>query len=109
LTVAPIFDPAADANVEHEIFYKMCQPQCLVQTKRSDVCANKKHIITVDPKLIFWLYALFRFMFVVFLGGAMVLFEGAFLAVATELKGDLRFQRAFGNIGIMMFLPFLEF
>ena len=105
LTVAPMFDPADDVNVEKQIVYKMCQPQCLVQTKRSDVCANKEHVIIFDPQLTFWLYALLRFMFVVFLGGGMVLFEGAFLAVVTELKGDLGLQRAFGNIGIMIFSP----
>ena len=104
LTVISIGTAAAD-NVEQQIVYKNCQPQCVVQTKRSEVCANKEHVILFDPQLTFWLYALLRFMFVVFLGGAMVLFEGAFLAVVTELKGDLGLQRVFGNIGIMIFSP----
>jgi hypothetical protein len=42
---------------------------------------------------------------VIFLGGGMVLFEGAFLAVVTELKGDLGLQRVFGLIGLMVFSP----
>jgi hypothetical protein len=105
LTVASYDSVAFDVIVEQQIVYKVCQPQCLVQAKRSDVCSNKEHVIIFNPQLTFWLYSLLRLLFVIFLGGGMVLFEGAFLAVVTELKGDLGLQRVFGLIGLMVFSP----
>ena len=106
LTVAQSYDAvAADAVVEQQIVYRMCQPQCLVQADRSDVCANKEHVVIFNPQLTFWLYALLRILLVIFLGSGMVLFEGAVIAVVTELKGDLALQRIFALIGVTIFSP----
>ena len=48
---------------------------------------------------------LLRLLFGILLGGGMTLFEGACLAVVTEVKGDLGVQRIFGLIGLMIFAP----
>jgi hypothetical protein len=92
-------------TAENEISYKICRPQCLVQTLRSDICANKEHVVVFDPQLTFWLYMLLRLFFGILLGGGMTLFEGACLAVVTQVKGDLGVQRIFGLIGLMIFAP----
>ena len=39
------------------------------------------------------------------MAGSSTLFEGACLAVATEVKGDFGLQRIFGLIGVMIFAP----
>ena len=92
-------------TAENEINYKICRPQCLVRAPRSDICSNKEHVVVFDPQLTFWLYMLLRLFFGILLGGGMTLFEGACLAVVTEVKGDLGVQRIFGLIGLMIFAP----
>lgn len=90
---------------ETVITYRSCRPQCIVQTSRSKMCSNKAHEVEFDPQLTFWVYLLLRASFGLLLGGAMVLFEGASLAVVMQYKGDLGLQRAFGVIGLMIFSP----
>ena len=90
---------------ESEINYKMCRPQCIVRAPRSDICANKEHIVVFDPQLTFWLYTLLRLFFGILIGGAATLFEGASLAIVTKVKGDLGLQRIFGVCGVMIFSP----
>ena len=85
--------------------YRICRPQCLVQADRRMVCGDDKVVVIFDPQLSFWLYLLLRILFAILLGGAMVLFEGACLAVVIEYKGDLGLQRMFGILGTMIFSP----
>ena len=92
-------------QVESEINYKMCRPQCIVRAPRSDICANKEHMVVFDPQLTFWLYTLLRLFFGILIGGAATLFEGASLAIVTKVKGDLGLQRIFGVCGVMIFSP----
>ena len=87
------------------IVYKICHPQCLVRVPRSDICANKEHVVVFDPQLTFWLYMFLRLVFQIFLNGSGNLFEGACLAIVTQIKGDLGVQRIFGLIGLMVFSP----
>ena len=90
---------------EDLIAYHTCWPQCIVQAVRSQLCTNKALEVEFDPQLTFWVYLLLRASFGLLLGGAMVLFEGAALAVVMQYKGDLGLQRAFGVAGIMIFSP----
>ena len=87
------------------IVYKICRAQCLVRVPRSDICANKEHVVVFDPQLTFWLYMFLRLVFQIFLNGSGNLFEGACLAIVTQIKGDLGVQRIFGLIGLMVFSP----
>ena len=34
-----------DDVIENLINYKICRPQCIVRARRSDVCANKDHVV----------------------------------------------------------------
>lgn len=90
---------------EKRIVYRTCRPQCIVQTQRKLLCSEDANIVEFDPQLTFWLYLLLRVFFAILLGGAMVLFEGACLAVVIEYKGDLGLQRMFGILGTMIFSP----
>ena len=58
-----------------------------------------------DPHLTFWVYILLRLMCGILMGGVVTLFEGACLAVVTEVKGDLGLQRIFGLCGLMILSP----
>ncbi len=90
---------------ESRIVYRVCRPQCIAQTKRKLVCNDDENVIVFDPQLTFWVYLLLRVFFAILLGGAMVLFEGACVAVVIEYKGDLGLQRMFGILGTMIFSP----
>jgi len=85
--------------------YRSCKAQCVVEAPRSQLCANKAFEVEFDPQLTFWVYLMLRASFGLLMGAAMVLFEGAGLAVVMQYKGDLGLQRAFGVVGIMMFSP----
>jgi len=87
------------------INYKICRPQCIVRAPRSDICANKEHVVVFDPQLTFWSYLIVRLIYGYVMAGITTLFEGACLAVITEVKGDLGVQRIFGLIGLMIFAP----
>ena len=82
-----------------------CRAQCVAQVPRRYLCANDKDTIEFNPQLTFWSYLILRVLFAVILGGAMVLFEGACLAVVLEVHGDLGLQRLFGVVGLMIFSP----
>ena len=94
-----------DDVIENLINYKICRPQCIVRAPRSDVCANKDHVVVFDPQLTFWLYTFLRIIFSIIGGGAATMFEGAALAIVTKVKGDLGFQRIFGLLGLVIFPP----
>ena len=94
-----------EEQVESEINYKMCRPQCIVRAPRFDICANKEHIVVFDPQLTFWVYILLRLLWGILIGGVLTLFEGACLAVVNQVKGDLGLQRIFGLCGLMIFAP----
>jgi hypothetical protein len=87
------------------VVYRTCRSQCIVQTKRKNLCADDANVIVYDPQLTFWLYLLLRLFYAILLGGSMVLFEGACLAVVIQYKGDLGLQRMFGILGTMIFCP----
>ena len=91
--------------MESRIVYRICRPQCIVQTPRKSICSEGENVISFDPQLTFWLYLMLRLFFAILLGGAMVLFEGACVAVVIEYKGDLGLQRMFGILGTMIFSP----
>ena len=95
----------SNEDVESETNYKMCRPQCIVRAPRSDICANKEHIVVFDPQLTFWMYTFICICFGVLIQGSFTLFEGASLAIVTEVKGDLGLQRVFGVCGVMIFSP----
>ena len=94
-----------EESVRKETIYKICRPQCLVRASRSDICANKEHVIVFDPQLTFWLYLGVRILFGIFLDGCTTLSEGASVAVVINVKGDLGVQRIFGLIGLIIFCP----
>ena len=95
-------EPSTDDAI---INYKMCRPQCLVRARRSDICANQEHVVVFDPEVTFWSYLTLRIFYGFSMAGSSTLFEGACLAVATEVKGDFGLQRIFGLIGVMIFAP----
>ena len=95
----------SEPSTDTVINYKICHPQCLVRAPRSDICANKEHVVVFDPQLTFWVYILLRLMWGILMGGVVTLFEGACLAVVTEVKGDLGLQRIFGLCGLMILSP----
>ena len=99
------FDKSLRKVMMGETIYRHCRSQCIVETQRSQLCANEQHSEELDPQLTFWVYLLLRVFFAILLGGTMVLFEGACLAVIIEVKGDLGLQRMFGIIGVMIFSP----
>ena len=92
-------------NQTNQVIYKICKPQCISQVLRSDICANKDHVIVFNPLLTFWIYLVLRLVYQIFLNGSGNLFEGACLAIVTQVKGDLGLQRIFGLVGLMIFSP----
>ncbi len=85
--------------------YQICQPQCIVQINRSDICSNKVSQDVVNPQLTFWMYLLLRLIFEVFMHGSSTLFNGISLVLVNEVRGDYGFQKMFGFIGIAIFSP----
>ncbi|XP_057367450.1 uncharacterized protein LOC130688483 [Daphnia carinata] len=85
--------------------YQFCRPQCTVLSSRSELCSNMAQEKIFNPQLTFWLYMLFRCIFEVLLGGSATLFEGAVLALVSEVRGDYGFQKVFGFIGVAIFSP----
>lgn len=101
-----VYRPENPAEPEESLItYQACWPECIVQAPRRQLCANKALEVEFDPSLTFWVYLLLRASYGLLLGGSMVLFEGAALAVVLQYKGDLGLQRAFGVFGIMIFSP----
>ena len=94
-----------DDVIENVINYKTCRAQCIVRAPRSDVCANKEHVVVFDPQLTFWVYTFLRIIFSIIGGGAATMFQGAALAIVTKVKGDLGFQRIFGLLRLVIFPP----
>ena len=92
-------------NDDSSILYRVCRPQCIVQVSRKHLCTNKENVHEFNPQSTFWAYLILRVLYAISLGGAMVLFEGACLAVVIEVKGDLGLQRLFGLLGTMIFSP----
>ena len=92
-------------NETNQIVYKICKPQCISRVPRSDICTNKDHVIVFNPLLTFWIYMVLRLVYQIFLNGSGNLFEGACLAIVTQVKGDLGLQRIFGLVGLMIFSP----
>jgi hypothetical protein len=103
-TLSAWTSPEGSSNSDR-VVYRTCRSQCLVQTKRKNLCGDDANVIVYDPQLTFWLYLLLRLFFAILLGGSMVLFEGACLAVVIQYKGDLGLQRMFGILGTMIFCP----
>jgi len=99
------FDQSVHKVTVDDTTYRQCRSQCVFETKRSLLCTNEEHIDEFNPQTTFWAYLLLRVTFAILLGGTMVLFEGACLAVVIEVKGDLGLQRMFGIIGVMIFSP----
>lgn len=95
----------ANLNDEEDVEYTECWSECIAQVKRSDWCVEDSWVVEYDPQLTFWLYLVLRVFYAILLGGSMVLFEGACLAVVIEYKGDLGLQRLFGIMGTMIFSP----
>ncbi|KAK4026589.1 hypothetical protein OUZ56_015594 [Daphnia magna] len=102
--LSPWNSPGENSN-QDRVVYRTCRSQCVVQTNRKNLCSDVANVIVYDPQLTFWLYLLLRLFFAVLLGGYMVLFEGACLAVVIQYKGDLGLQRMFGILGTMIFCP----
>jgi hypothetical protein len=103
-TLSAWTSPEGSSNSDR-VVYRTCRSQCLVQTKRKNLCGDDANVIVYDPQLTFWLYLFLRLFFAIMLGGSKVLFEGACLAVVIQYKGDLGLQRMFGILGTMIFGP----
>ncbi|EFX88453.1 hypothetical protein DAPPUDRAFT_234331 [Daphnia pulex] len=79
--------------------YQMCQPHCIVQISRSDICSNKAREDVVNPQFTFWMYLLLLLIFDVFMSGSGTLFDGASLVLVNEVGGTcLLFVRRFFGI-----------
>jgi hypothetical protein len=76
------------ATINRTTSYQMCQPQCIVQISRSDICSNKAREDVVNPQFTFWMYLLLRLIFDVFMSGSATLFDGASLVLVNEVGGD---------------------
>ena len=99
------FDQSVRKVTVNGTTYQHCRSQCIVETQRSLLCTNKKHTIEYNPQLTFWVYLLLRVMFHSLLGGTMLIFKGACLALTLQVNGDYGLQRIFGMIGVMIFSP----
>lgn len=89
----------------NKTIYQFCRSLCIVQVQRSNLCSNIHHEEAVNPEFTFWMYLLLRLISDVFVGGSAILFDGAAMALVSEVRGDFSFQRMFGFIGISIFSP----
>jgi hypothetical protein len=67
------------ATINRTTSYQMCQPHCIVQISRSDICFNKAREDVVNPQFTFWMYLLLRLIFDVFMVGSATLFDGTLI------------------------------
>jgi hypothetical protein len=91
------------ATINRTTSYQMCQPQCVVQISRSDICFNKAREDVVNSSVLDVL--LLRLIFVVFMSGSATFLNGSSLVLINQVGGDYGFQKIFGFIGLATFSP----